>query len=93
MTELTGAILRAAAVAADMCDKRRARVLAQPEIAKRLTQPPLRYSKPEVWNGYVPPATWREQTNNSPQRAALMQILSDVAAAEIEQEKNEEAPF
>jgi hypothetical protein len=35
---------------------RRARVLRYPDLAKKLTQPPLGYSRPEAWNGWVPPA-------------------------------------
>ncbi len=35
---------------------RRARVLADPELAKELTKPPLNFARPEQWNGYIPPA-------------------------------------
>lgn len=34
---------------------RRARVLAHPDLAARLCEPPLSYARPDQWNGYVPP--------------------------------------
>jgi hypothetical protein len=37
--------------------QRRASVLAHPDLAARLTQPPLNYARPDQWNGYIPPAT------------------------------------
>jgi hypothetical protein len=33
----------------------RERVLAYPDLAGRLTRPPLNFKRPEQWNGYVPP--------------------------------------
>lgn len=41
--------------------QRRARVLAHPDLAARLTQPPLNYTRPEQWTGYVPPRFGSEQ--------------------------------
>lgn len=63
------------------CQARRELVLRHPEIATRLTQPPLRYSRPEVWNGWVPPFMWGEQINNSPRRAALIVIVAEAEKA------------
>jgi hypothetical protein len=79
---------------------RRARVLRHPDIAQRLLDPPLRYSRPEVWNGYIPPATgpygakWPDDRgrgygvddapNTSPCRAALIDVLRAVLAREQE---------
>lgn len=71
-----------AAAAAAVCVKRRLRVLAQPDIARRLTQPPLAWTRPENWNGYIPPGTWGERLNDAPERAALLAILADVIEAE-----------
>jgi len=39
------------------CQARRTRVLAHPDLAQRLTEPPLRLVRPECWNGYIPPRT------------------------------------
>lgn len=68
---------------------RRARVLAQPDLAKRLTQPPFTYEFPEQWGGYIPPKTIERQgrvvENPSPQRKALIALLNDVLAAEQQQ--------
>lgn len=36
--------------------ERRARVLRYPDLATRLTQPPLLFRRPEDWTGWVPPA-------------------------------------
>lgn len=66
------------------CQAERARVLRHPEIAKRLCDPPLRYSHPEAWSGYVPPETWQGKTNNHPARAALLGIIT--AAVEADKE-------
>jgi hypothetical protein len=34
---------------------RRARVLSYPDLARRLTEPPLNYRRPEDWTGWIPP--------------------------------------
>lgn len=66
------------------CHAERDRVLRHPDIAKRLCDPPLRYSRPEVWNGYVPSETWQGRHNDSPQRAALLAIITDAVKADQE---------
>lgn len=71
------------------CRDRRDRVLAHPDIAKRLCERPLSLSTPEVWSGYVPPYMWRDQVNNSPVRAQLMEILHAVAEREKQAEKED----
>lgn len=63
----------------------RAMVLRHPDIAKRLCDPPQRYAQPEQWNGYIPPATWREQPNGSPVRRQLLEIVT--AAVQADKEK------
>lgn len=56
-----------------------ARVLAHPDLAERLTAPPLGYARPNQWTGYVPPRTWgrHNQLNPSPQRRALVEIAAE----------------
>lgn len=66
------------------CNAERERVLRHPHIAQRLCDPPLRYSRPEVWNGYVPPETWQGRHNDSPQRAALLDIITAAVKADKE---------
>lgn len=66
------------------CQAERARVLRHPDIAKRLCESPLYYTRPEVWNGYVPPAMWREQTNDAPERVALLDIIGAAVQADKE---------
>lgn len=72
------------------CEARRARVLAHPDIAKRLCDFPLRASTPEMWTGFVPPAEvptvngWKR--NESPIRRQIIAILKAVEAAENELE-------
>jgi len=38
------------------CQARRAAVLSHPDLAARLTEPDIGYSKPSDWNGWIPPA-------------------------------------
>lgn len=45
--------------------ERRARVLAHPDLARRLTQPPLSYKRPEQWNGYIAPRLLAEDACSS----------------------------
>jgi hypothetical protein len=75
-----------ATIAREQNAERRARVLAHPDIAKRLTEHPLNYSAPEVWSGFIPPAEIgcclrcgsRDKRNPSPQRRALVAICQAV---------------
>lgn len=52
-------------------------VLAFPDLAERLTRQPLDYVRPDQWNGFVPPAEFNGQANNSPRRAALVAIVDE----------------
>jgi hypothetical protein len=63
-------------------DDRRTRVLSHPDLAARLTERPICHEKPDRWNGYVPPAMWREEQNNSPVRAALVNICAEALQRE-----------
>ena len=80
---LADAMFTARQVAQD----RRRRVLAHPDIAHRLVTE-LRYSRPEQWNGYVPPkAAYIDERdlgvpNRSPRRTALLEILTAVLERE-----------
>ncbi len=67
-------ITKAMAMAHSRNLARRSAVLAHPDLAARLCQPPLNYKRPEQWNGYMPPETCDGEYNESPQRAALIQI-------------------
>ena len=64
------------------CSERRALVLAHPDLAKRLTERPLSYSRPENWTGYVPPLQWRGEHNDSVHRRALVAIVEAAEARE-----------
>lgn len=72
--------------ARDRCADNRRRVLAHKDIAACLTESPLDYPTPEMWSGYIPPATvsgfLSDEENNSPRRVALMQIMWAVDEAE-----------
>ncbi|GAA2092410.1 hypothetical protein [Actinomadura alba] len=67
--------------AVDVLAERRERVLAHPDLAHRLTQRPLRFARPEAWNGYVPPKFVPSRDgyriNDSPYRIALVDICSE----------------
>ncbi len=82
------------------CRERRERVLRHPDLAARLTQPPLNHSDPAMWNGYVPPATWgdywsgkhgegKPKPNNSPERAALVDICAEALRRESSQDREQ----
>jgi hypothetical protein len=58
-------------------DARRAAVLAHSDLAERLTQPPLNYATPEQWHGGVGPETWKGGQNDSPRRAALLELVAE----------------
>lgn len=64
------------------CIQRRTLVLSRPDLARRLTQPPLNYTQPEQWNGYLPPEHYNGMVNDSPRRAALVDIIAAAEAAE-----------
>lgn len=72
--------MRAQARAA--AEARRSRVLAHPDLAEALTERPIGYARPEQWNGYVPPALWREELNTSPHRAGLVEICAEALRRE-----------
>lgn len=74
----------AIAKAKEECAENRRRVLAHPDLAKRLTQPPIGMSSTDMWNGWIPPEKWREAHNGSPVRRALVKLMEDVAHAERE---------
>lgn len=60
-------------------------VLRYPDIAAKLCAPPLRHSRPDVWNGSLPGpylpegADGRVRPNRSPVRAQLLAILHEAA--------------
>ncbi|MEU0236811.1 hypothetical protein ABZ234_03905 [Nocardiopsis sp. NPDC006198] len=57
--------------------ERRRAVLAHPDLAERLTLPPLNFSSPDRWEGYIPPEMWQQVPNNSPRRLALVAIYEE----------------
>jgi hypothetical protein len=73
------------------CQERRARLLAHPDLARRLCGPPWNFKRPEQWTGFVPPATYGAQVNSSPFRAALVELLTDLEAREREQAEDARA--
>lgn len=57
---------------------RRSLVLRHSDLAARLTQPPIRFSSPEKWNGYIPPATdCAGAMNTTPSRPALLALVAE----------------
>lgn len=64
--------------------QRRERVLRYPDIAAKLTHPPLNLANPTMWNGYIPPRTLPsnddnpyDEANQSPIRQQLVAIAAD----------------
>lgn len=68
---------KAKAKAEQEAAENRAAVLRHPDLATKLTQPPIGYTKPEQWTGYVPPETYDGVPNRSDRRAALFDIVLD----------------
>ena len=56
---------------------RRGMVLRYPDLATKLTEPPLRFASPEHWNGFIPPATWNQAMNTAPCRPALLALVAE----------------
>lgn len=76
--DLAAYLHQAIAAARALCDRRRAMVLAQYDLAERLTQPPINSARPDCWNGYVAPERLETgQLNPSPIRAALLGIVTE----------------
>jgi hypothetical protein len=57
--------------------QQKAAVLAIPELAQRLTEPPLGFAKPEQWNGGIPPETFNGERNDSARRDALLALVEE----------------
>lgn len=57
--------------------RQKAAVLANPDLAERLTMSPLDFAKPEQWNGGIPTETFNGGNNDSPRRAALAAIVEE----------------
>lgn len=77
--------------------RRRALVLRHPDLAARLTEPPIRHTTPEHWTGYVPPAHDAPGVggdlplNTSPARAALAALVAEAEAREAVRQTNGKA--
>lgn len=56
-------------------------MLAYPDLADKLVNW-LGYERPQQWNGFVPPATWNGARNDSPRRAALVDICGEAMRRE-----------
>lgn len=57
---------------------RRGLVLRYPELAAALTRPPIGFSAPEMWNGYIPPATDCTGAMNTARcRPALLALVAE----------------
>jgi hypothetical protein len=57
---------------------RRGLVLRYPDLAAKLTQPPINHSAPEMWNGFIPPSTdCTGAMNTAPCRPALLALVAE----------------
>lgn len=65
-----------------ICQARRDRVLAHPDIAALLCRPPFSASNPLFWSGYIPPKYHQGKVNDSPVRKQLIRICEMVAERE-----------
>lgn len=63
--------------------RRRELVLKHPDLRDQLVGYLIGYSKPENWNGWIPPATdAKGARNNSPRRAALIALVAEAERRE-----------
>jgi hypothetical protein len=62
----------------------RERVLRYPDLAQKLTEPPLRYANPRQWNGFIPPDVCGQQLNLSPRRDALWALATEAYRRDVE---------
>lgn len=57
---------------------RRGLVLRYPDLAAKLTEPPIGHSAPEKWTGYIPPATDCTGAMNTARcRPALLALVAE----------------
>lgn len=71
---------------------RRALVLKHPDLAKELTGPLIGFSRPEVWTGYIPPATTcTGAMNTAVCRPALLALVAEAEARSIRAPKENAA--
>lgn len=68
---------RVAAGVAHEKTERRELVLSYPDLAARLTRLPWPFSEPDRWSGHIPPYLFAGRRNDSPQRAALVEICRE----------------
>jgi hypothetical protein len=73
--ELGRELLKAGAI----IRRRRAAVLSHPDLAARLTEHPLNFTRPERWNGYIPPRIWPVDSDDGEPGGG--EILRSVKAA------------
>lgn len=83
--------VKTVAAAKREAQERRKRVLAHPDLAAKLTHPPLNLTDPLMWNGYIPPKTLPgddgnpyNEVNKSPIRQQLVEIATEALRRETE---------
>lgn len=58
-------------------DRRKALVLKHDDLAKRLTEPPVGFARPDCWTGFVPMEHNAAGLNRSPIRQALAALVAE----------------
>lgn len=57
---------------------RRGLILRYPDLAAKLAERPINFTSPEMWNGFIPPATdCTGAMNTTPCRPALLALLAE----------------
>lgn len=66
------------------CAEHRRLVLLYPDLAKRLTMPPLDFRTPDLWHGYIPPRMipvgGGMTQNDSAQRVHIVALVREAMA-------------
>jgi hypothetical protein len=58
-------------------DRRKALVLAHPDLAAQLLQKPLALERADQWTGYLPGDLWDGRPNRSPVREQLAELVAE----------------
>jgi hypothetical protein len=71
---------------------RRGLVLRYPDLADQLTKAPIGHARPDIWNGYIPPATdCTGAINTAPCRPVLLAIVAEAEARTANARKGQAA--
>lgn len=63
-------------------ERRKFLVLKHEDLAAQLTGQPLNFTRPEHWDGSIPPEKFNGQPNDSPRRPVLLALVAEAERRE-----------